>query len=285
MKKIILIAIFAFVSCQTNAQDLYGSFYGLHLYAYKSNLFNSDDLRADSFQTYKFTPGIAGSFEYGYLYENGFSISGGLQFGTNNQKYSGSDNKIPYTMTATSKLSFLKIPLIMGKQALNDKKMKFLYTWGFYYAYNTGYSDYMMLDYGDSKIKNYEQNLSSNTYTSNLVGDTNKVTYDMSKRPYKRSSWGALASVGFNYRIGKKTDFVLQVKGEYSISNIEVNDEVEFTPTGSTAITEKPKLSHAFGDYAKYMTSGVGNYNRAATHPFNIGLSFGIRHYLFHFDD
>lgn len=278
----IVAAMLLLTSWQISAQ-LYGPFYGVHLYTYKSNLFNSDDFRADSFQKYKMTLGIAGQFEYGFLYENGFSVSGGLQFGSNNQNYIGEDEDYPYDLKAKTKMSFLKIPLTFGWQAVNDRKMKFLFTWGFYYSYNTGYSDYILYDFKGSAIKDVEVNMKKDTWTSNMVDDTAKTSYVMDQRPYRRHGLGALGGVGFNYRIGEKTDLMVQAKMEFLITNAEHNEETVFTPTGSTAVLEKPRLDRPFENYAKYMYAPKTNHNRAGTHPFNLGLSIGIRHYLFDF--
>jgi hypothetical protein len=282
MKKWIIAALFLATAWTASAQ-MYGTFYGVHLFTYKSNLFNSDDLRADSFQAYSFTPGIAGQFEYGYLYENGFSVSGGIQFGTNNQKYKGSDGTYNYDLKATTKTSYLKIPLTFAMQAINDRKMKFIFSWGFYYSYNAGYSDYILYDFKDPTVKDLETRIDKDTYVSNLVGDTAKTSYAMDNRPFKRHGLGALGGVGFNYKIGDKTDLMVQVKGEFLITNAENNEEVTFTPTGSTAITEKPRLDRPFQNYAKYMFAPKTNHNRAGTHPFNFGISIGIRRYLFDF--
>lgn len=284
MRKAIALLLLSFIILQTQAQDTrYGTFYGVHLYGYKSNLFNSDDLRVDSFQTYSITPGFGIQAEYGFLAENGFSISGGIQFGTNNQNYKGSHINVPYTMKASTKTSFLKIPLTMGIQAINDKKMKFLYTWGFYYSYLTAASDYMLIDYILPQTRDIETNIKNNEKTVQIIGDTAKARYSMDKRPYRRHGLGALASAGVTYRIGHKTDLLIQAKGEFQFTNMETTDEVVFTPT-SNFTSPYTFLGHAFGNYAKWMDRQPANHNRAATRPFNLGISIGIRHYLWDFE-
>nr|MBP6316331.1 hypothetical protein [Chitinophagaceae bacterium] len=281
MKKLILFSLMLITGFWVSAQ-VYGPFYGVNLYVYKSNLFNSDDFRADSFQKYTFTPGFAGNFEYGYLSESGFSVATGLHFGTNNQNYKGSDPYYMYTMTANTKMSFLKIPLIFGMQKVTDKKLKLLYTLGFYYAYNTGYSDKIVLDYTNANIKNTQQTIKKEVETNTIVGDTFKSVYTMDKRPYARHGLGATAGLGITYRLKQKMDFVAQFKGEFQITNAENTAEFRYTPVQPTP--GLPSNRHTYGNYAKYMVNTKSNYNRAGTHPFNIGLTLGIRMYLFDFD-
>ncbi|MEZ5047729.1 MAG: hypothetical protein R2831_12145 [Chitinophagaceae bacterium] len=285
MKKILLVLLVVLSTYFIQAQDnLYGTFYGIQAQVYKSNLFNSDDLRTDSFQTYSFTPGFGLQLEYGYLYESGFSISGGLQIATNSQKYKGTHSFYLYDLNATTTMTLIKIPLIMSKQAINEKKMKFIYSWGFYLGFNAGTKDHVTWDFKDPKAIDYEIDITKNTYTAGYVGDSVKSTWDLKKSPYRSMGFGALGAIGATYRIGKKTDFIAQARGDFMLSNIERTDEIEYTPTGKTAQFEKSKLDHPFGNYAKWMTSGNLNHNRSATHPFTLGLTLGIRHYIFDFD-
>lgn len=285
MKKLILAAIITFFGLQVSAQ-VYGPFYGANVFVNKSNLFNSDDLRADSFQTYKITPSFAGNFEFGYLYESGFSIASGLQFGTCNQNYKGSDNYYLYDLTASTKTSFLKIPIIFGMQKMNDKKLKFLYTLGFYYSYNTGYSEtWELTEKALIPVLNIHRKQTYTikddifSYSNNY--DTIKSSSRMDKRPYQRHGLGGLASIGFRYQLKEKLDFIAQLKGEFTVTNAEITEDVRFTPVNDPTVF--PYTGHAFENYAKYMNNSNANWNRASTHPFNVGISLGIRYYLFDF--
>ncbi|HPI54501.1 MAG TPA: hypothetical protein PLU10_07380 [Chitinophagaceae bacterium] len=281
MKKIVLLSLLLVTGSLLKAQ-VYGPYYGINLYGYKSNLFNSDDLRTDTFQSYKITPGFAGSLEYGYLWQNGFSLTTGLQFGTSNQNYKGSDPFLPYTMTANTKMSFIKIPLIFGKQKMNDRKTKLLYTVGFFYSYNTGYSDKIVIDFIDPNTKDLQTTIKKEVETNTVIGDTFKSVYTMDKRPYARHGLGALASLGMIYKLKDKMELIAQVKGEFTITNAENTAEAKYTPVKPTP--GLPEMDYTYGNYAKYMNVSKLNYNRAATHPFNIGISVGLRMYLFDFD-
>ena len=77
-------------------------------------------------------------------------------------------------------------------------------------------------------------------------------------------------------------EFIGQLKGDFTLTNAEITDEIKFSPT-KTATTTYPYSGHAFQNYAKYMHDPKSNYNRASTHPFNVGISIGIRYYLFDF--
>lgn len=285
MKKLILIVFVAICSLQVSAQ-IFGPFYGVNLYVNKSNLFNSDDLRADSFQSYKMTSSFAGNFEYGYLYESGFSVATGIQFGSCNQSYKGSYNSYTQDLTASTKMSFIKIPVIFGIQKNNDKKMKFLYTVGLFYSYNTKYSD--TWEYTDKVAILGVTHKDTYTLTddvltySNNTNSTLNSSYSLSKRPYQRHGFGTSASIGFRYQMKGKMEFIGQLKGEFTLTNAETTEETRFTPVKAPTNTFGYS-GHAFSNYAKYMFDPNSNWNRASTHPFNLGISLGIRYYLFDF--
>jgi hypothetical protein len=281
MRKILTLLLLALGTATAQAQqtEAYGPFYNINFYGYKSNLFNSDDLRADSFQAYAFTPGFAGSLETGYLYDNGFSYSLGIQFGTNNQKYTGSDRFYPYTLTATTKSSFLKVPLVFSHQSMNDKKLKFMYSVGFFYSLNTGYSDEIVLDYTDANLPDYTTKITKKEMVTTNNKDTVKSSYLLDRRPVNTHGLGAIAGAGISYRLASRTELMVQARTEFQFTNMENNEEILMTPKSGTGVSE---LKHLYGNYAKYMTQ-PGFYRRAATRPFNFGLQIGLRFYVFTF--
>lgn len=285
MKKIWL-ALLCLISAGASQAQIYGPYFGASVFINKSNLFNSDDFRADSFQHYQITPGFAGSFDFGYLYESGFSIQSGLQFGTCNQKYVGEDNYYTYDLKGTTKTSYLKIPVVFGIEKMTDRRLKFLYNVGFYYALNTGYSDSWTLT---NKIPDAKGNKMVQSYTvkndemsyNNSMDTSLKYSYALDKRPYQRHGLGVLAGVGVRYQLKEKLDLVAQLKGEFTFTNAEITQEVRFTPINDP--TEFPKNGHVYSNYAKYMNDPNKNWNRAATHPFNVGLQLSLRYYIFDF--
>lgn len=285
-----LVTLLLLMSVLSNfAQDrTYGPFYGVHVYAYKSNLLNSDDLRVDSFQKYQFTPGAGGSLEYGYLYQSGFSIATGLSFGTNNQKYVGNHMNYAYDLEATTKLSFIKIPLTLTFQAHRDRKLKYFYSLGVFYSYNTGFSDVKTINYKDSisKAPTETHTIDKDTYTITLDTTKLQTVLSMDQRPVVRNGFGATAGLGINYKVSDKVQFIAQVKGEFLISNIEVIEKTRFQYVqGTNNVSGFPFSGYVYNNYAKYMNDPNRNWNRASTNPFNLGISLGIRFYLFDFND
>lgn len=281
MRKILTLLFIAMSTASAQAQqsEAYGPFYNINFFGYKSNLFNSDDLRADSFQAYALTPGFAGSLEKGYLYDNGFSYSLGIQFGTNNQKYTGSNRFYPYSLTATTKSSFLKIPLVFSHQSMNEKKLKFMYSVGFFYSLNTGYSDEIVMDNTDANLPDYTTKITKKEMVTTNNKDTMKSSYLLDHSPVSVHGFGAIAGAGISYRLASRLELVMQARTEFQFTNMEYNDEILLTPKAGTGSAE---LKHLYGNYAKYMTQ-PGFYRRAATRPFNLGLQIGLRFYAFTF--
>lgn len=281
MRKILTLLLLAAGAATTQAQqsEAYGPFYNINFYGYKSNLFNSDDLRADSFQAYAFTPGFAGSLEKGYLYDNGFSYSLGIQFGTNNQQYTGSDRYYSYTLKASTKSSFLKVPLVFSHQSMNGRKLKFIYSVGFFYSLNTGYSDEIVMDNTDANLPDYTTKITKKELVTTNNKDTVKNSYKIDHSPVNVHGLGAIAGAGISYRLASRVELIAQARTEFQFTNMEYNDEILLTPSSGTGSAE---LKHLYGNYAKYMTQ-PGFYRRAATRPFNLGLQIGLRFYAFTF--
>ena len=283
MKKITILFALLVSGFASQAQitEAFGPFYNVNVFVNKGNLFNSDDLRVDSFQKYAITPAFAGSLEYGRLYDNGFSYSIGLQFGTCGQKYTGVDSAYPYTLNATTKSSFLKVPLTFSHQTRNDKKLKFMYSLGFFYGLTLAYTDKISMDYTDANLPDYETTITKDKIVTTSAKDTTKRSYALDASPVNKHGLGALGGVGVSYRIKPRTEFIAQVKGEFQFTDLENDTEILHTPTDGTAgVTQ---LNYVYGNYAKYMNANSSNFRRAATHPFNLGLTIGLRFYVFTF--
>lgn len=286
MKKFVLqlTAISLFV-ISANAQiEHYGPYVGGNIFVNKANLYNAKDLASDSVQIYKATMGFSGGFDFGYRMLNGISISSGISFGTCNQKYGSKDTIVGdiVDFKATSKMSFIKIPLVLSMQTRNDKPAKAFYSMGLFYSYNTGYSDNATWDYthnsfSPDRTMNIEKEIVENLYANDKKIYSSKI----SERPYRRHGWGAIFGLGASKRFSEKAEWFLQAKIEYQISSSENTDEVIFTPTPGSV--EEQRVGRVFGNYAKYMHNNNTSYDRPATHPFNFGLNFGIRYYLFDF--
>lgn len=285
MRKIISICVLTIMSQFSQAQ-IYGPYVGASAYGYKSNLFNSDDLRVDSFQKYKITPGFSGSFDFGYLYENGVSINTGIQIGNSNQKYQGGDTTYPYQFDAMTKLTSIKIPLTFGKQRMDgEKKTVLIYSAGFYYTYNASYKDRYTVDFTNKNTLDYEVVTEKKTQTSTFTAnDSVFSTLLLDRRPYTRHGFGAVANLGVAIRLKEKLDLTILAKSEFQINNAEITEKITYRDTKSSASNPiLPYTDYAFGNYSKYLDKLNQNHNRAGTHPFNIGISVGLRYYIFEF--
>ncbi len=286
MKKISLsiLTLVLFVLQSTAQIEQYGPFVGGTAFVYKSNLYNAQDFASDSVQKYSTTMGFGAGFDFGHKYLNGISISSGLHFGTNNQNYKSKDT-IPgdiLTFTANAKMTFIKIPLVVSMQTRNDKAAKAFYSMGLFYSYNTGYSEKINWEYKHNTALNHTTTIKKQTIENAFPKDSNKYVSNVDQRPYNRHGWGAILGMGASKRYSKNAEWFCQLKIEYQISSSENNDEMVFTPAAGSVDTKH--VGHVWGNYAKYLHRTNSNYNRPATHPFDLGLSFGIRYYLFDFE-
>ena len=138
----------------------------------------------------------------------------------------------------------------------------------------------------DSTANNFYKDLTTTidkkTIENKYGGDTSKYASTVDQRPYRRHGWGAILGLGASKRFNQNAEGFIQFKIEYQISSSENNDEMIYTPTAGSK--EIKRTGHVWGNYAKYMRSANSNYNRPATHPFNMGLTFGLRYYLFDFE-
>jgi hypothetical protein len=287
MKKIMLLLGYCLVSVGSAFAQLeqYGPFVGGNAFVYKSNLFNASDLQADSVQKYKLTLGFSGGFDFGYRFENGVSVHSGISFGTSNQNYTGNDSIVGNVveMTASSKLGFVKIPIMVSMQTRNEKPLKLFYSLGLYYGFNTGFSETYTFDYKyNDNIRDFTTTIKDKTVDTKYKNDTSIYNFELSDRPYKKHAWGAILGFGASKRMNDKLEGFAQLRIEYQISSVENTDEMVIIPNpGSKG---ESGVTRVWGNYAKYMHNAKSNYNRPATHPFNLGITFGLRYFLFDFE-
>jgi len=286
MKKLSLsVLVFSLFSLKAIAQiEQYGPFLGGTGLVYKSNLYNAQDLSADSVQKYAFTPGFGLSFDFGYKSLNGISISSGISVSTSNQKYKSKDTIYGDVLdfSATTKMTYIKVPLILSMQTRNDRNLKAFYSVGLFYSYNSGFSETAKWDYKYNDFADRTTSIKKKEIESTFPKDSNSYVSTISERPYRRHGWGAILAMGASKRFSTKGEWFIQARIDYQLSSSENNDEVVFTPT--TGSSDSKRAGYVFGNYAKYMSNKTSNYNRPATHPFNIGLSFGLRYYVFDFE-
>ncbi len=281
MKKLLLTltSIMMMLAAQAQLTEIYGPYYGGSLFVNKGNLYNSDDYRADSFQKYQLTPNFAGQLELGYLFENGFSIAGCVQFATCNQKYKGADPYYAFTLTANTKSSFIKLPFIISHQTRNDKLLKFIYSVGFYYALTLGYSDQYTIDAIDPASADFTTSISKGLMTTTNSLTKDKTSYAIRDNIFNTHGLGALAGAGISYRFKEKVEFIAQFRTEMHLTNVENTSENVVSPTDGTP--GFPQYKNLYGNYAKYMSVPDNNYRRAQTRPINMGINLGLRFYKF----
>lgn len=281
MKKKLLILLSVALGFQAQAQlkEIYGPFYSGSVFVNKGNLFNPDDLRADSFQAYALTPNVGLQFDYGYLFDNGISVSGGLHYSTCNQKYTGSASSYAYTLNGTTNASFIKIPITFSHQTRNDKLFKFIYSAGFFYAYTMGYKDQYSFDYKADNVATLTTTITQKEMTQVLEGKSEKAVYALRDNVFHRHNIGALVAAGISYRFKERWELISQVRSEIFMSNVENINQNVVTPAENTP--GYAQYAYVYGNYAKYMRSSNLNDRRSATRPFNLGLSIGLRKYVF----
>jgi hypothetical protein len=165
----------------------------------------------------------------------------------------------------------------------NDKAAKAYYSLGLFYSYNTGFSETVNWDYQHNTFyRDQTTTIKKQTIENVYAKDTNKYVSTVDQRPYNRHGWGAIMGMGVSKRFNKNTEWFVQFKIEYQISNTENNSQMIFTPEAGSKDTKH--LGYVWGNYAKYMFKPNSNYNRPATHPFDMGLTFGIHYYLWDFE-
>jgi hypothetical protein len=286
MKKIWIpfLALMAFSYVSKAQIEHYGPFVGGNVFGYKANLYNAKDFAADSVQKYKMTFGVSGGFDFGYRWLNGISISSGISFGSCNQNYGSKDSIAGdiVDFSASTKMSFVKIPLVISMQTRNDKPRKAYYSLGVFYSYNAGFSETATWDYTHNSFSPDKTiNIKGEEIETQLANDSKIYKSTMSERPYQRHAWGAILGLGMSKRYSDNAEWFFQTKVEYQVSSSENTDEVTFTPTEGSV--EPRRVGHVWGNYAKYMQNDKASFSRPATHPFCLGLTFGIRYYLFNF--
>ena len=297
MKKNILFSIILlFVSFQTfahydyrnsaNEAPVLGFNWGFVGGGFTAMLNNRDDIKADE----RLNPEMmnfnwAAGAECIYWFQPTIGFGGQLLYWNAGAKYTGEDTLTKYKFSASTKMTYLKLPLMFYFKSYNR-----------YYPnrrtrLNVGFGPYIALlnvnEVSDGGVwKDTAGNLvssfgvSGGTYSSGL---NNELTGKINGKIFNPIDIGFVFQMGGEVRLWKRTVVSLVIRTDVGMSNVENTKGLKIKYDG---VDDPEDFNYWGGLYAKYTpltdadkAAGIES-NRRATKNFSVGTFLSIKKYF-----
>jgi hypothetical protein len=280
MKKIYFFAWLTILTSTTSiAQN--GLFAGATTFGYKSNFYNPADLEANDKLDYKLTLNGSYGLEFGYKFNGKWAISTLPQFAWNSQKYVGviknfTQTSYPQgTIESKAALRLFKIPLDFQHILQTDKRLKWTYTMGVYYAHVKSYKDESSFEYVDYPEYNEILIFEDKRVSVIRPNTSEKFGATLERFIYSRNIMGLTFASGFLYSIHDNFELGWQLRSDYSLLDIEVKERIASIPDPNSTIGIIA-VNPFNKDYVKFSEGS----NRPFTHLFNLGIALNARYYF-----
>ncbi len=296
MKKQLLSLILVLISFLSKAQYDYtptgrndvpvlGMQWGIVGGGFTSMMNNRDDIDADQRldpQSTNFN--YAAGIEFVYWFQKNIGFGAQALYWNGGAKYVGKDTVSQTSLTATTKLTYLKVPFLFHFKSYNsyypDRRTRFSAIFGPYIAVMSKYEDDFILknSVGDTIG---ETNLTGLSFTS---GKTGAVKGKISSTIYNPIDIGFVAGFGAEVRVWRRTVVALNLRADIGISNVENTKTLRLTYDSD--LTTDHEYKPWDGLYAKYVAPNGNDLkngfepNRPATKNFTLGAFLSIRKYL-----
>ncbi|MEZ5045484.1 MAG: hypothetical protein R2831_00675 [Chitinophagaceae bacterium] len=293
MKKILLFMLLACVSQGLWAQyDYYpngkdevpvlGMQWGVFGGGYTAMLNNRDDIDADQ----RLDPQMM-NFNWGAGIEGIYWLQRNIGFGAQamywnaGAKYTGVDTNTKIHLSATTKLTYAKLPILFHFKSYNryhpNRRTRFNAYFGPYVALLQTSSDEVRYTKEDDPNFSQYWNFDNGNYS------TDGLTGAISGKLYKPADVGFVVAIGGEVRLWRKTVVAVHVRADIGVSDIE--DKRVKTIEYSNGLKDTNYVFYS-GNYAKYIPPGAAEVlnnwqpNRPATKNFSMGAFLSLRKYF-----
>ncbi len=264
-----------------NDAPVLGLNWGLVGGGYTSMLTNRDDLRADG----RLDPQMmnfnwAAGAECMYWFQVNFGFGGQLMYWNGGAKYTGFDTLSKLKLNASTKMTFLKMPLMFYFKSYNrykpNRRTRMNVCFGPYIALLSGFSD------GGSLTDEQGIKVSTFEVDGNRL-DNGVVKGKINGKIFNPFDIGFVFGVGAEARLWRRTVVALTLRTDVGITNLENTKGLKITYDGNPVAQD---FNYWEGYYAKYITptptdvaEGYG-LNRRATKSFSVGAFLTIKKYF-----
>jgi hypothetical protein len=292
MKKQILSLLTLFVCYTASAQFDYhskgrwdapvlGMEWGLTGGGYTAMQPNRDDMEADQrldpqMMNFTYAAGVEGI----YWFQKSVGFGGQLLLWNSGAVYTGKDTLTKLDLNATTKMTYLKLPLLFHFKSYNryypNRRTRFSAMFGPYVALMSSFSD-------EVTLSNAEFNIKTTSTIDNQTISSPGVQGKINGKIYKPFDLGFTFGVGGELRLWKRTVVALQIRTDLGFFDIEDKRDRKVK-------YDNNPLEYDFkywdGLYSKYNTPNILDNlagfqaNRPATKNFSVGAFLSLRKYF-----
>lgn len=249
---------------------------------YTSMLTNRDDIQADQrldieMMNFNWAAGIEGV----YWFQRTVGFGGQVLYWNAGCSYSGSDTITGFNLTAKTKMTYAKMPLMFYFKSFNryypNRRTRFTAQFGPYVA--------MLMDYKEDVTRTYKDDPSIKTNYKFSKGSysTTGITGTLSGDLYNPFELGFTFGIGAEARLWRRTVVAFNLRADIGISNVENTKVMTMNYSDGSRDT---MFTYFSKDYAKYNAANsidqAGGWlpNRPATKNFSVGAFLSVRKYF-----
>jgi opacity protein-like surface antigen len=245
---------------------------------------NTDDNNAGPLLQYKTTFTYAAGLERLKWVHNNFGL--GYQFGFHQtgQDYTGTDTITKYTLTASTRLNYIKGGIFLYFRSYNrynpQAKFRFNCYIGPYFGITPSFNDNVKLfDAGGKLLSDYNYTITGGSPAS---GTTGKV--DLRQPIYNLFDWGFAIAPGIQMQITKKFALGLNIRADLGAGNVENTGNIKKKVSNPTSPTDEfyDHWSNLQNKYRQWSNPALKDkYNeRPSTKNFTAGAFISAKWYL-----
>jgi hypothetical protein len=264
-----------------NDAPVLGMQWGLTGGGFTSMLTNRDDINADErvnpqAMNFNYMAGVEGI----YWFQKTVGFGGQLLYWNGGAKYTGLDTITDIKMSAQTKMSYIKLPLLFHFKSFNryypNRRTRFSAQFGPYVALLQQFSDEITYQKDDINFK-------STSSVSNTSFESNGLKGKINGNIYKPFDVGFAFGIGGEVRLWKRTVVALHVRADVGIIDVEDKRKRKIKYGSDTTQYD---FNYWDGLYAKYTAPNVidqlGGWqaNRPATKNFSVGAFLSLRKYF-----
>jgi hypothetical protein len=255
----------------------------------KTSIYNKEDVKSDLLPS---TASYASSFgiNYGKI-KNSIFYEIGIGYNPISQNYKGWYfylNDVNNVATATKKLNYLQIPLLIGKSFMPNKKIQPYLQGGINLNYLLNYSINYHADYSTNgqnqppnAFVNYTQ--SGNNISMNHDNGILFANYISSAWYFRKFVFGVNLNLGLDYYLNQKIKLRISSNNYISLTNPENNKTMDFGIDKGNGDPLFMGVKSNFNPYERYagLISGRGGlFKRGPSMLLSNGISISLKYFL-----
>ncbi|MCS6790551.1 MAG: outer membrane beta-barrel protein [Bacteroidia bacterium] len=232
-------------------------------------LLNSMDSDAGPILDYQSTWGYAGGLRLAYRFSDYVGVGIDAIYSSEGQKYKGKDEALGVVWNSRTRLTYLKLPLLLHFGSDPESPVQFSFFFGPQLGLLMGYKD------------QFESTITRTNFTTKVEASGKEgIMFDnpalprkktLNTEPYQKQTYAGVVGLGVAFRLTEGVLLSVHFRGDYTFNDVE-NKEASYQ--------DAPNVNHEFWHQNPRYRHYHGNEERPATAALTGGVLVGLTYYV-----